>query len=122
MLSFHKDVTSKQSESNEEIDVLTSEVSKAIEKKEEQLRDTQKLLDRVEFLKKELRRESERQEVKSTIKRPSKFNEEVAAFEARIASVKKGFDAKLQEGKDIANNLHRVSCGGDCYEFLNQTI
>ena len=30
----------------------------AIEKKEEQLRDTQKLLDRVEFLKKELRKES----------------------------------------------------------------
>ena len=30
------------------------------------------------------------------MRRPSKFNEEVAAFEARIASVKKGFDAKLQ--------------------------
>ena len=29
MLSFHKDVTSKQQESNEEIEVLTSEVSKA---------------------------------------------------------------------------------------------
>ena len=38
----------------------------------------------------------EREEVvKSSIRRPSKFNEEVAAFEARIASVKKGFDAKL---------------------------
>ena len=34
--------------------------------------------------------------VKSSIRRPSKFNEEVAAFEARIASVKKGFDAKLE--------------------------
>ena len=31
---------------------------KAIEKKEEQLRDTQKLLDRVEYLKRELRKES----------------------------------------------------------------
>ena len=29
MLSFHKDVTSKMNESNEEIEVLTSEVSKA---------------------------------------------------------------------------------------------
>ena len=38
----------------------------------------------------------EREEVKPSIRRPSKFNEEVAAFEARIASVKKGFDAKLQ--------------------------
>merc|ERR1712168_696466 len=51
-LSFHKDATSKQNESIEEIEVLTTEVNKAIEKKEEQLRDTQKLLDRVEFLKK----------------------------------------------------------------------
>ena len=91
MLSFHKDVTSNKNESTQEIEVLTSEVSKArilnskfiiaddssmihrslegywidrlksliaIEKKEEQLRDTQKLLDRVEFLKKELRKES----------------------------------------------------------------
>ena len=39
----------------------------------------------------------EREEVvKPTMRRPSKFNEEVAAFEARIASVKKGFDAKLE--------------------------
>ena len=30
------------------------------------------------------------------MRRPSKFNEEVAAFEARMASVKKGFDAKLE--------------------------
>ena len=29
MLSFHKDVASKQKESTEEIEVLTSEVSKA---------------------------------------------------------------------------------------------
>merc|ERR1712126_609022 len=122
MLSFHKDATSKQNESIEEIEVLTTEVTKAIEKKEEQLRDTQKLLDRVEFLKKELRKESEHEEVKLSMRRPSKFNEEVAAFEARIASVKKGFDAKLREGKNIASNVHRVSHGGDGYELFNQTI
>ena len=82
MLSFHKDATQLQGGSTDEIGVLTSEVNKvriliykpckvimtilnsnkksslAIEKKEEQLRDTQKLLDRVEYLKKELRRES----------------------------------------------------------------
>ena len=39
----------------------------------------------------------EREEVvKLSIRRPSKFNEEVAAFEARIASVKKSFDSKLE--------------------------
>ena len=51
----------------------------------------------------------EREEVvKLSIRRPSKFNEEVAAFEARIASVKKGFDAKL-EGESINHQLYSMS-------------